>query len=307
MLKRILLSAFALAIMLPAFAQHKRRVLVEEFSNATSPPCFTQNLTFNAVIASNIDYLTPVRYQTDWPFADPMNAQNPNDVDARVNYYNIISVPNCRQLGTLEVFPLTNYTPGIIEAGYNNLTPVTMTLTHKISPNRDSIYLHVSVTSDAALTGNLRLRVAVTEEEILFPVPPTSHSGEKEFFQVMRKMLPDAHGTATGDFAAAETKSYDFAWKIGYAYDLNKLSAAAWLQNDDTREVYQSAHSLPLGGIPYLGISIPPMNKFNCIAGASPQFDLTNTAPANLTTALLKYRIDGGAWANYTVDGFNPP
>ena len=210
-MKKLSNLAFVLLCAAAVSAQHQRRVLIEEFTNASCPPCAAQNPAFNATIDANFEYLTPIKYQTNWPGYDPMNVQAQTDVAPRVTYYGVSGVPNGRQNGTLEVFPMTSYTAAMIQTAYNTLTPVTMTMTHTLNATYDSVFVNVSVTSDAALTGNLRLRVAVTEDVITFPSAPGSN-GETEFFQIMRKMLPNSTGTATGDFAAGETKTYNFAW-----------------------------------------------------------------------------------------------
>jgi len=304
MMKKLSILVFVLLCAVAVSAQHQRRVLIEEFTNASCPPCAAQNPTFNATVDANIQYLTPIKYQTNWPGFDPMNVQTQTDVAPRVTYYGVSGVPNGRQNGTLEVFPLTGYTAAMIQAAYNTLTPVTMTLNHSLNATLDSVHINVSVTSDVALTGNLRLRVAVVEDEIIFDSAPGTN-GEAEFFQIMRKMLPNATGTATTDFAAGETKNYSFTWKLANFYDLNEMSVAAWLQNDGTKEVYQSVRSEPLTpAIAGVGITIPSENVFACTDGYSPSFTMINTGTQNLTSALLRYRQGTGAWTdlNWTGD-----
>jgi hypothetical protein len=303
MMKRLSILVFVLLCTVSAFAQHQRRVLIEEFTNASCPPCAAQNPGFNAVVDANIQYLTPVKYQTNWPGFDPMNVQTQADVAPRVTYYGVSGVPNGRQNGITEVFPLSNFTPAVIQQQYNLLTPVTINLTHSMNATFDSVFISVSVKSETELTGNLRLRVAVVEDEIIFESAPGTN-GEKDFYQIMRKMLPNSAGTTTGNFAAGETKTYNFAWKLAYFYDINQMSVAAWLQNDGTKEVYQSERSEPLPPVPGLGISIPSENVFACAAGYSPKFTMTNTGDANLTSALIRYRQGTGAWTdlNWTGD-----
>lgn len=304
MMKKLSILVFVLLCAVAVSAQHQRRVLIEEFTNASCPPCAAQNPTFNATVDANIQFLTPIKYQTNWPGFDPMNVQTQADVAPRVTYYGVTGVPNGRQNGTLEVFPLTGYTAAMIQAAYNTLTPVTMTLNHSLNATLDSVHINVSVTSDVALTGNLRLRVAVVEDEIIFESAPGTN-GEAEFFQIMRKMLPNATGTATTDFAAGETKNYSFTWKLANFYDLNEMSVAAWLQNDGTKEVYQSVRSEPLTpAIAGVGITIPSENVFACADGYSPSFTMINTGTQNLTSALLRYRQGTGAWTdlNWTGD-----
>lgn len=303
MLKKLLLSVLAFACLAPAYAQHKRRVLIEEFTNASCPPCASQNPTFNATINANINYLTPLKYQAPFPGFDPMNQQNPTEVATRLSYYAVDGVPNGRQNGILEVFPMTTYNQATILAAYNTLTPVTINLSHAFSVAYDSIIMQVEVKSETELTGDLRLHVAVMEQKINFDEPPGS-TNEKDFSYVMRKMLPGAEGTKTGDFAAGETKTYTFAWPIAYAYDMNELGAVAWLQTHDTKLVHQSAISFATGGIPDIQIAIPGSFDFNCTPGVSPIFTLVNNSvDSNLTTATIRYRVNGGAWTEYVWTG----
>lgn len=302
MLKKLLFLSAAFALVLPAFAQHQRRVLIEEFTNASCPPCASQNPAFNATLKANEEFLTPVKYQTNWPGFDPMNQQTQTEVLPRVQYYGVDGVPNGRQNGVLEVFPMNTYSATTIQNAYNNLTPVTITLSHSFTADYDSVLIDLAIKSEVDLTGTLRLRVAVLENEIIFNEPPGS-TNEKEFFQVMRKMLPNSSGTATGDFAAGETKTYSFAWPMKNIYDLNELCAAAWLQNDATKEVWQSERTFPIGGIPAAGVEVVADKTFACATGAAPYFTLTNTAAGQLTSVDLRYRIANGAWKDMTWTG----
>lgn len=303
MMKRLSILAFALLCAVVVSAQHQRRVLIEEFTNASCPPCAAQNPAFNAVVAANIEYLTPIKYQTNWPGFDPMNVQTQTDVAPRVTYYGVTGVPNGRQNGSLEVFPMTSYTATMIQNAYNTLTPVTIALTHSLNATYDSVFINVAVKSETALSGTLRLRVAVIEDEIVFDAAPGSN-GEVDFYQIMRKMLPSSAGATTGNFAAGETKNFSYAWKLAYFYDLNQMSVAAFLQDDATKEVYQSARSEPITpGVPSVGINIPSENVFACVAGYSPSFTVTNTGTENLTSALLRYRQGTGAWTDLNWTG----
>lgn len=306
-----------LALVLPLFAsaQHQRRVLIEEFTNASCGPCAAQNPAFHATLEANFDKVTPVKYQVNFPGFDPMNVQTQAEVGPRRTYYNISGVPDGFANGTL---PLTNYdgTPaqGLsyfnntrIDAAYNTLTPVKITMSHSLSPNYDSVYVTVAVTSDAALTGDLRLRVAVLENTISFLTPPGSN-GETEFYWVMRKMLPGVNGTTTGDFAAGETKTYNLAWKAVNIYNLNQIEVAAWLQNDATKEVLQSEHTIPLNNVPDVGmkldVSPSALSRYVCSNAFTPSFAFVNTADSALTSVNLRYRLGAnGAWNDYVWTG----
>src|SRR3954466_13330791 len=93
-MKKITLS---LALALSAgfvFGQSQRLVLAEEFTQASCPPCASQNPAFNALLTSNASKITLIKYQTSWPGVDPMNAQNPGEVAARVTLYGVSGVPD---------------------------------------------------------------------------------------------------------------------------------------------------------------------------------------------------------------------
>lgn len=303
MMKKLSILAFVLLCAAAVSAQHLRRVLIEEFTNASCPPCAAQNPAFNQVIHDNFQYLTPIKFQTNWPGVDPMNAQTQTDVAPRVTYYGVTGVPNGRQNGVLEVFPMTSYTADMIQTAYNTLTPVTIAVSHALNATYDSVTINVAVTSDAALSGTLRLRVAVVEDDIPFETAPGTN-GETEFFNIMRKMLPSTAGTTTGNFTAGETKSYTFKWKLANFYDINQLSIATWLQDDATKEVYQSERSEPqVPAVPGLGAKVPSANVFACAAGYVPSFNMTNTGTENLTNVLIRYRQGTGAWNDLNWTG----
>lgn len=305
----LLLAVFGLAI--AAQAQHNRRVMVEEFTNASCGPCAANNPAFNTTLENNADKVTPLKYQVWWPGFDPMYNQTLTDVNPRVAYYGVSGVPDGFENGTTFPGAVGAYSTTSINNAYNDLTPVAIELTHTLSADYKTVNISVNVTSDAALSGDLRLRVAVAEKEIVFATAPGSN-GEKEFSDVMRKMLPDADGTATGNFTAGETKSYTFSWDLANFYNLNNVEVVAWLQNDDTKEVWQSAQSLPNttivgGNYAQVNLSAAAAFKVTCNTEFTPTFNLKNVGTTALTSADIQYRLDEGAWQTYNWTGsLNP-
>lgn len=310
MKKLALLLAVAFGLSLSAQAQHLRRVMVEEFTNASCGPCAANNPAFNATLDANADFVTPLKYQVWWPGFDPMYNQTKPDVDPRVAYYAVSGVPNGIENGVNFGVP-GGYSASQIQAAYNTLTPVQISLTHSISADYKSVNVNVTVTSDAALTGNLVLRVAVAERNIVFAAAPGSN-GEKEFSHVMRKMLPNSDGTPTGDFAAGVPKTFSFNWQLANFYNLNEVEVVAWLQDEDSQEVFQSALSVPNTTIPggnyaKVNLSAAASYKLTCESTLTPTFNLKNVGTAALTTADIQYRVDDGTWNTYSWTGnLNP-
>ena len=304
MKKSLLLLVFG-AMLFSASAQYTKRVLVEEFTNASCPPCASQNPAFNALLQANASKVTAIKYQTSWPGTDPMNAQNPSEVTTRVNYYGVSGVPTGLVNGTVIANDCNGYdgAPACLSAAEINAaygqTPVNITVGFTLNAAFDSMFITASVLSDVALTGDYRLYIGVIEEVINFNAAPGTN-GEKEFFQPMRKMFPNAEGNAAGNFAAGETKSYNFAWKIpAHIYNENQLGLVAFLQNYTTQEVMQSAYQEPAS--PKIGI--PSGISIVCESGSSPSVTITNQADEALTSASFKYRLGTNPWEDYAWTG----
>jgi hypothetical protein len=277
-------------------AQHKRRVLVEEFTQASCAPCADNNPQLNATLQANAGFVTPIKYQTSFPGTDPMHYQTAADVNPRVSYYNVPGAPDLIENGKRFQQVVGTYSSSRIQSAYNNSTPVTLQLTHRLNAAFDSVLITVQVKSDNALSGDLRLHIAVTEAEIKFSNPPGSN-GETQFFNIMRKLLPDANGISTGSFAAGQQKTYQLKWAIQNFYDLNQLEVVAWLQNRNTKEVFQSERSRPNTSVPggnfgriLLGTNVA--QQLICSPNFTPTFILRNIATTKMTTAKIAYGID---------------
>ena len=93
-MKKIYLIVATLTVAVAVNAQSQRLVLAEEFTQASCGPCASQNPAFNTLIAANSTKIITIKYQTSWPGVDPMNAQNPTQVQTRVNYYAVSGVPD---------------------------------------------------------------------------------------------------------------------------------------------------------------------------------------------------------------------
>src|SRR5689334_4310145 len=93
-MKKVLLLVSLLITTMTLFAS-QRIVMIEEFTNASCPPCAAQNPAFNTLLTANPTKIVELKYQTNWPGVDPMNAQTQNlGVGTRVTYYSVTGVPN---------------------------------------------------------------------------------------------------------------------------------------------------------------------------------------------------------------------
>jgi hypothetical protein len=195
-MKKITLSLGALLSAGMLFAQTQRLVFVEEFTQASCGPCASANPAFNTLLANNTSKITSLKYQVSWPGTDPMNAQNPTEVANRVTYYGVSGVPDARLSGNVTSGSPGNVTQTNINSEYAIPSPFSIKLDHWFNAANDSIYINCEITCTQAVTMTTpRVRIAMIEKTITFTSAPGSN-GEKVFYNVMRKMYPNANGSA---------------------------------------------------------------------------------------------------------------
>lgn len=260
-MKKILLLALAVGMSyLGVVAQSQRTVVVEEFTQASCPPCETTTPALNTILEANVDKVVQMRYQTSWPGVDPMNADNPDEVAARVSYYGVGGVPNVRLDGaepTQAVFPEL-VTQQEIDAAHGVSSPVLLNISHSISADYSSMDVTVTVANEdpSAIFSNpnARLRIAIVEEKISWPAPPGSTS-ITVFDAVMKSFITGTDGMALNDIAGGE--SWENTWSgisiPESTYSLNELAVVAFIQDDSNQAMINGAYSHPIA------LSIPDL------------------------------------------------
>jgi len=216
-----------------------KMVLHEVFTASTCPPCATANPVIDKVVYNkNEDIASLVKYQVNWPGSgDPYYT---NEIGIRRGYYNINSVPTFKVNGIntengnyYSQSKLDNYATETSCLVINGTAEVTGSV----------ISLNVDFTSKTQIKGTkLRARFAVVETKTVGNV---GTNGEKEFHNVMMTMLPDPYGYVIQAFDSTEkTQNVQLNkdLKNTFIEGCTDLKLVAWLQNDETKEVYQSAY-----------------------------------------------------------------
>ena len=317
-MKKIFTLALGLGLAVAANAQVQRLILSEEFTNASCGPCASQNPAYNTLMSANTTKVVTLKYQTVWPGVDPMNAQNQSDVATRVTYYGVNGVPYAPMDGDTNITSATAYNGApaaynqtMIDARYAVVSHWTINLSHTLSADLDSIFITCVVTPDAtnpSITG-LKLRIALTEKEIIFANAPGSN-GEKEFYNVMRKMYPSAAGQSLNATNLGAPFTYTVATALPtYLYDKNQISVVAFLQNDThvgtAWEVQQAAYSdaQPLALDGALSAMTTVTGDYFCGSTFTPTVTLSNPGATALTAAVISYKLDNGAMQTYNWTG----
>lgn len=291
-------------------AQVQKRVLVEHFTQASCPPCAAQNPAFNDMLFDNWEKLVTIKYQTSWPGFDPMNEQNPGEVQSRVDYYGVTGVPNVIMGGTLDAGTAGQATVGQIDNIHAEMTPVQMDMSHSVSADLDSMFIRAVITNVSAEEfnpGNTVAHISIVEQELIFPEPPGS-TDEVDFYNVMRKMLPNASGTTLGAIAAGDSTVLEFAVALpDYIYDYSQLGAIGFVQNNSSQEVYQSDISETLGvpagyGDVALGLQVQTPDSY-CEYEVTASAEIENASAEDVTSLEVQMIVNGSAAATETWTG----
>jgi hypothetical protein len=305
-----------LATAVLGFSQSQRFVMFEEFTQASCGPCAQQNPAFDALLTTNASKCTSIKYHTDWPGVDPMNAQNPTDVATRVTYYTVTGVPYALMDGSPVTGPNyvgapANLTQAKIDAEYAIPSTFNLSMYHYLSAGNDSIFVTMLGQCTQDVSGTLVAQMGVIEKHIHFNSPPGSN-GEKDFYNVMKKMLPDASGTVlsssfqTGDYFITQG-----AWKLGIVYDMSQLSAVGFIQNNANKNIQQGANSsttpltMPFNNDVQL-MTATNYSSTNCSGSVAPVITLRNNGNNTVTSMTIKYFVNSGTPATYTWTGNLP-
>lgn len=309
-MKKIFTLAVSLGFAYASFAQTQRMVLTEEFTNASCPPCAAQNPDYNALISDNPTKIVAIKYQTNFPGVDPMNAQTQTDVAGRVTYYGVNGVPYAPLCG--DTVPLIDwagtgytggpyhYTQAMIDSAYASPAPFSLTLGHTLNASLDSIFITAIVTAaqDIPVLTTPKLRIGIIEREINFASAPGTN-GETVFYDIMRKMVPNSTGTALGTtWTNGQSQTFTFAVKLPtFIYNLLQVGVVGFIQTDGNKVVHQAAISQPIALTNYATIPQATLgaNPLTCTNAVDPSITIQNNGTTPLTSCTISYSLNGGA------------
>ena len=212
--------------------------------------------------------------------------------------------------GTTNAGTSGSVTQAQINTAYAVPAPLQITLTHTLSADLSEITINCDITNPNTMFGwvssDAKLRIGVIEEDLNFPTPPGS-TDETNFIYVMRKMYPDATGTAVNPIPAGGTVNY--TWTVAlpdYIYNYNQIGVVAWVQSEAAKTVYQAAisHPQPLpGDFPDAAFSTSTQGPSSlCEYGLTPSATVANEGGTDITSFDVSYTLNGnvGATVNWT-------
>ena len=293
----LILASLLMLICLKVNAQNERVLLFECFTNTSCGPCAQQNPALDALINANGDRIAAIKYHMSWPGSnDPMYLHNTVDNDARRGVYSVNSVPHT----VVDGIRFANVPSALNQNMVNNwlaiASPIELRLSYELDEATNTITVDVMGRVSSDIEGNCKLYVGVIEKEIHYNSAPGSN-GERDFYSVMKKLLPTASGTSIGQLKEGDYFAYSFSWNWANVYNVDQLDAIAWVQNQNTKEVYQACRSSQTIEPFYqneAGVSsVSNVKSVNCSGMAEPIVELSNFGANPLTSAELEVWVNG--------------
>lgn len=250
-MKKLLIFLFVFGFIFQLNAYDKKS-LVERFTNCSCGPCATlNNAWYNATTQSLVasGEMTHVIYNGDWPSpgeCDPMHLLNQANNNARIGYYGVNAVPWIEVNGTNVATNQTAFTTAVTN-GNAEFSPFEITLTPERFSN-DVIDVTLIIKrdpTDVTTFGDVRLRVALTEKTVVITGNPCCNNGETHFYSECRALLPNAEGTSLQVPAPGDSVELNLQFIPPQYFteevNFDSIRVVAYIQDDDTKEVYQSS------------------------------------------------------------------
>jgi hypothetical protein len=310
-MKKIALNILLITLTLTGISQSQRLVLLEHFTQASCGPCASVNPGLHTLLTANPDKITSIMVHTSWPGYDPMYNHNTVDAGARTSYYSVNSVPHSVLDGNFYNGHPSGWNINTVNIRYAVPSPFNLSINQNLSPDNDTLFVTMLVEATASVTGPITAFMTVIEKHIHFNTAPGSN-GEKDFYNVMKKLLPTKTGISlptpmsAGDYVIIQ--SY---WVLANVYTISELSVVGFVQNPTTKEVHQSAN-LSLQAMTALHSNDVELTSFTnmidkyCETSFQPKFKIRNNGNSSLTSMDIKYQVNDGEIQNYSWNGNLP-
>ncbi|HQV53248.1 MAG: T9SS type A sorting domain-containing protein [Flavobacteriales bacterium] len=313
-------SAALIGLSVSVFAQSQspRIFVVEEATQASCPPCAALNPALHSLLNANSTKSLLVAYQVWWPGVDAMYNDNIPEVQSRINTYypDVNSAPGVIVNGSSGAQSTSYVTQARINTRYAESSEIDITLNASITGTM--LTITGSLYATQAVTGDLKLRLIITEKEVLeFELAFPGSNTETEFAHVFKKFVNGPAGISLSN-----------SWNPGDSYTINEtfdlstlniyhypdLEVVALVQDDDDKFILQAAV------VDHLHITLPNTNTASInwmyslparvCAGPNdiaPIVKLKNTGNDSLTSVAINYSVNGGTPAVYNWTGSLSP
>ncbi len=218
--------------------------MIEHFSSSTCASCVPLNATMLELTENNPGKYTYTKYAMNFPsYGDDYYTA---EAGARKNYYDVTGVPHiCFNGGNHEYHPVTQEE---LDEDYN--TPAFVNIKGAFYLEGNTINIITDVMSYINLSDK-KLFVTVNEKTTVENVEAINNA-DSAFHHIMMKMITGSQGSSI-DLNEGEYKHFEFSHDMSTTFveDINDLEVAVWIQDYDTREIYNSRYLYEYTDHPY--------------------------------------------------------
>ena len=212
-----------------AWGTAQRIPMIEHFSSSSCTPCVSVNASMKTLTNNNPGKYTYVKYSTSWP--SPTDTHYIPECDVKAQYYGVSGVPVIMLDGEDRGTPITQAT---LDSRFN--TPAIADVRGAFNIDGNTLHVTADFMSYANMS-DVKAFVTVNEKVI----EKNGANGESEFRHILLKMLGGVSGTDV-ELKAGEYQRLEFTHDMSTTkmQDINDLEVTLWLQNLETKEVFNS-------------------------------------------------------------------
>jgi hypothetical protein len=222
--------------------EREKTVLLEHFTNTGNADCKEADNALNNLVNNSNDVID-LQYHTSFPEGDPFYLHNPSANGTREAYYGISSIPYTLMDGGINSAYKFDY-------DLKELEQIAVD-TQALKDPRFELYLNTdnsgsAINVECTLTAMediqqiyITLYIVVIEREI---TQITEENEEEIYESVVKKILPNPSGTSyIKSWASGEHETVNYSWTYTNVFDADEIRVVAFVQNETTGEIYQSA------------------------------------------------------------------
>ncbi len=210
----------------------QRTPMIEHFSSSTCGPCVEVDNKMGELTANNPGKYTYTKFPVDWPgMGDPYAT---DDCIVRSDYYEVYTVPKIAFDGQVQSSAVNQTS---LDERLNVPSYIDIVGAFDIIEN-NTIRVIADIISYIDMP-DVRVFLSINEKTTKENV---GSNGLTEFHHIFMKMLGDINGIETS-FEAGNYQRFEFTYNMSDTNmeEINDLEVAVWVQNYDSKEMYNSS------------------------------------------------------------------
>ncbi|MBN1413504.1 MAG: T9SS type A sorting domain-containing protein, partial [Bacteroidales bacterium] len=219
--------------------ERSKMTLLEHFTNASDNASRIADSALNAFANNNPWDVVDIQYHTSFPGLDPFNEQNKVDPGTRVLLYQLTSVPMTILNGGIT----NDFRFEYIDKDVAKLVKKQVLMDPKFSIDLNTTLQNNSLNAvvqfkplEIIVNKQVTLHIAVIERMIK---GITGANGDTLFESVLKTILSSTSFTDDWD-PEEDIITITKNWSLKHAYNADEIRVVAFIQDESTREVYQS-------------------------------------------------------------------